>query len=94
MPKTIAKTVNKTPKNNKGQITRPKVVSFRVTAAQSKTLEAIHKREPAMNVKSANQRCRKIVTDYLAGRQLERWHAPDCGLSAKRTSSANVPSAS
>jgi hypothetical protein len=68
MPKNIAKTVKKTPKNTKGQITRPEVVSFRITAAQAKTLAEIHKREPATNVKSTNQRCRKVVVDYLMGR--------------------------
>ncbi len=76
MAKTIVKTVKKTPKNNPAQITRPQVVSFRITTAQAKTLEAIHKREPATNVKSTNQRCRKVIVDYLAGR-LEYKNAAD-----------------
>lgn len=67
MAKTIAKTV-KTPKNVKAPITRPQVISFRITTAQAKTLAEIHKREPATNVKSTNQRCRKVIVDYLAGR--------------------------
>lgn len=47
---------------------RPQVVSFRVTAVQGKTLEAIFKKDAACGINSENQLARKVVCDYLAGR--------------------------
>lgn len=66
----MAKTTEKTPKtrSNKGRMTRPQVISFRITAAQAKILAEIYKREPASNVRSPNQLCRKWTVDFLAGR--------------------------
>lgn len=48
--------------------TRPEVVSFRITATQSKTLVEIFKRDAASGVNSPNMLARKVVCDYLAGR--------------------------
>lgn len=47
---------------------RPTVISFRITEAQEKILEEIKKRTPIVGAKSIRQMCRKIVSDYLAGR--------------------------
>jgi hypothetical protein len=51
-----------------GNTTRPQVISFRITTHQAKTLKEIFDRDPATNIKSCNQLCRKFVCDYLAGR--------------------------
>ena len=64
----MAKPIKKTPKARKGPITRPEVVSFRITADQAKILKKIHEDQPASNVKSPNQRARKVLVDFLAGR--------------------------
>lgn len=52
----------------KEKTTKPTVISFRITSDQEKTLSEINKRSPAMGVHSTRQLCRKIVSDYIAGR--------------------------
>ena len=47
---------------------KPTVVSFRITAKQQKTLDAIQARDPVVGVKSRSQYARKIVSDFIAGR--------------------------
>lgn len=47
---------------------KPTVVSFRITAKQQKMLDAILDRDPVVNIESRNQYCRKLVSDFLAGR--------------------------
>jgi hypothetical protein len=66
MAKTLKKT--KTVKASKARMTRPNVISFRVTDTQLKTLEAVHERDPAFGIKTGNQYARKILCDFLAGR--------------------------
>lgn len=59
---------SKTVKARKQRMTRPNVISFRVTDTQIKTLDAVHERDPAFGIKTSNQYARKILCDYLAGR--------------------------
>lgn len=66
--KAKAKPAAKTPKNRQTQTVRPHVVSFRITAAQDKTLNETFSRDAASGVNSTNQLARKVVCDYLAGR--------------------------
>ncbi len=47
---------------------KPTVISFRITAAQTKTLDAIRTRQQVIGIKSSNQYARKILSDFLAGR--------------------------
>jgi len=47
---------------------KPTVVSFRITAKQQKTLDAVQDRDPAVGVKSRNQYARKVLVDFLAGK--------------------------
>jgi len=62
------KTVKAPKATRKPRTTRPEVISFRITAAQAKTLSEIWNRDAASNVNSPDQLARKIVCDYLAGR--------------------------
>lgn len=66
-----AKTV-KAPKAARKRTTRPHVVSFRITAGQTKTLGEIYNRDGVVGVNSPNRLARKIVCDYLAGRLVYR----------------------
>lgn len=52
----------------KARITRPDVVSFRITSTQCKNLKTEHEENAAMGVKTPNQLARKVVCDFLAGR--------------------------
>lgn len=61
---TSKSTSNKTP----AKTARGIVISFRITSDQENKLEEIQKRTPAMGIHSSRQLCRKIVSDYLAGR--------------------------
>lgn len=75
----MAKTPKKTKTvkaRRKERTNRPHVVSFRITADQTKTLNAVHDRDSAMGVKTANQLARKVLCDFLAGR-LEYRNAAD-----------------
>jgi len=67
MAKTPKKTRSLKPAR-KARVTRPDVVSFRITSTQCKTLKIVHERDSAMGVKTPNQLARKIVCDFLAGR--------------------------
>lgn len=68
----MAKTAKIKSKTAKAQhptrTTRPQVISFRITKAQSATLKEIFDRDAATNVNSTNQLARKVLCDYLAGR--------------------------
>jgi hypothetical protein len=44
------------------------VVSFRLDEKKFKALQDVRKKDMPVGVKSENQLCRKIVTDFLAGR--------------------------
>ena len=44
------------------------VMSFRITSDEEQKLISIQDTEPAVGIQSTRQRCRKIVSDYLAGR--------------------------
>jgi hypothetical protein len=44
------------------------VVSFRLDEKKFKALQDTRKKDMPVGVKSENQLCRKIVTDFLAGR--------------------------
>jgi hypothetical protein len=44
------------------------VVSFRLDEKKFKALQDVRKKDMPVNVNSENQLCRKIVTDFLAGR--------------------------
>lgn len=66
-----AKTKNKSAnagKVTRKHVTRPQVVSFRITRTQAKTLSEIYDRDPITGVNSPNRLARKIVCDFLAGR--------------------------
>lgn len=67
MANTPKKTKSKKPAR-KARVTRPDVVSFRITSTQCKNLKTVHERDSAMGVKTPNQLARKIVCDFLAGR--------------------------
>lgn len=47
---------------------RPIVISFRLTEAQVSQLQDIVDHKPVVNIPSHNRLCRKVITDYLAGR--------------------------
>lgn len=68
----MAKKVNSKTKTTKttrsARTTRPNVVSFRITAAQTKLLDENFKRSEATGVRSTNQFARKVLCDHLAGR--------------------------
>lgn len=64
----MSKTVKAIKRSTRTENTRPQVISFRITKIQAKTLKEIFDRDPATNIKSCNQLCRKWVCDYLAGR--------------------------
>lgn len=67
----MSKTVNKIKKakaTRPARTTRPQVVSFRITAKQTKLLKEIFDRDSATGVNSPNQLARKVICDYLAGR--------------------------
>jgi len=68
MAKTV-KTKSKAAKTQRpARMTRPQVISFRITKAQAATLKEIFDRDAATNVNSTNQLARKVICDYLAGR--------------------------
>jgi len=48
--------------------TKPDVVSFRLTAAQTKMLQNTFDRVPIAGVDSPNRLARKVTCDFLAGR--------------------------
>jgi hypothetical protein len=47
---------------------KPTVVSFRINTKQVKTLDALQKEDPICGCASRNQRARKILSDFLAGK--------------------------
>ena len=67
MAKSTKKTKSTKP-SRKARVTRPDVVSFRITTTQCKSLSAEHEKNAAMGVKTPNQLARKLVCDFLAGR--------------------------
>jgi len=66
--KTNNKSANAGKATRKHRVTRPQVVSFRITRTQAKTLSEIYDRDPITGVSSPNRLARKIVCDFLAGR--------------------------
>lgn len=64
----MSKTVKAIKRSTRTENTRSQIISFRITKIQAKTLNEIFDRDPATNIKSSNQLCRKFVCDYLAGR--------------------------
>lgn len=54
--------------NSEKPAAREVVISFRVSAAIDAQLDEMLKRSPSVGINSNRQLCRKIVTDYMAGK--------------------------
>lgn len=54
------------------ELTKPHVVSFRLTGTQYSKLTKIFAARPPVHVKSPKAMARKIVSDYLEGRMVYR----------------------
>ena len=67
-PKTALKYVPPVRLKRSGKATKPDIISFRITVAQSRILQEIFKRDAASGINSSNQLARKVVCDYIAGR--------------------------
>ena len=52
----------------KRSLTKPNVISFRLSEAHSERLHSIYEKQPPVHVKSAKRLARKIVCDFIEGR--------------------------